>query len=68
MRESERGEGKRVQDYSDRTMIQCISKGDNVMLIISERREMEDNTLGRDPPIFSIEMSMPRGRDGRSLS
>jgi len=42
-REREVDDGKRVKDYSGR--MQCISR-ENVMLIISERREMEDNIMG----------------------
>lgn len=37
-------------------------EGDNVMLIISEGREMEDNIGGGDSSTFSIEISMPRGQ------
>lgn len=50
-----------MQDYSETDDTMHL-KGDNVILIISERREMEDN-VGGDPPIFSIEISTPRGQN-----
>ena len=63
-REREVDDGKRVKDYSGR--MQCISR-ENVMLIISERREMEDKHYGVGLSIFSIEISMPRGQDSQPL-